>query len=257
MSTKGTPGLPPAPQEASPELLAQVKESMEAVESVGAQHLQQQEAFIDPNIQQTAEAQDAAAKNNAKYQNRGEVEDEIVNKPKFRDMVLEGEWEGKNTIRIPRWMAWQYFTLSEAVAKMIITLFPNNYFFLFYVDHSEIASATAQVQDILFNKVGKEVTRIVMETCKIDPDREKEFLESITGWDLVELFLCIIEMNINNDSMRALQKKFKRLLGERFALENVFPDWEDIMAGHQSTAPEASPMKNSLSFTSMQSLTRK
>lgn len=244
--------FPPRIKEAPPEKVAAVEKAMEAAKLAETKpHGTVQEPFIAEGAQKTAEMKIEEAKGDAKFKNRGDVEAAIVF-DKYRDIKLQGSWEGQSSIRVPRWMAKQYFELSEEIAQLIMQLFPNNYFFLFYVDHSKIASAVAEVQEVLFNKVGKTMVRVIMRTCKIDEAREDEFLESVTGWDLIEVFLCIVEMNINNDMMRAMQKKFRRLLGERFALENVFPELEDIMDGHRNTASTASPTKNSLSFISMQ-----
>lgn len=150
-----------------------------------------------------------------------------------KDVVDEGGklvWTWGNKIWIPRWSLRQMMQCSDRIARIVATLFPDDLFFLFTVDMSELATAASRINEILFYQVAPEVVDICCFTCGVETDEEREqFINSITPRDILEIFTTVVEKEISNENMQAITKKVQRLLGERFSLENVFPNLGDIM----------------------------
>lgn len=189
-----------------------------------------------------------AVADSRRFNSRDQVERAVL-LDKGRLVGLEGTWqtckdgqgrdkldeEGKlnytwgREIWVSRWSLRMMMQCSDRIAKIIATLFPNDLSFLFTVDTSQLATAAAKINEIIFYRVASEVFDICCITCGVMTDEERALFErKITPRDLLEIFTTIIEHEINNDNMQAITKKVRRLLGEKFSLENVFPNLSEL-----------------------------
>lgn len=158
-------------------------------------------------------------------------------------------WTEGSKLWIPRWSLRQMVSCSERIATIITTLFPGDLFFLFNVEMEEVATAAARVNEILFHRVGPEVFDINCMTCGVETQEERALFErKLTPRDHLEIFVTIVEHEINNDNMQAITKKVKRLLGEKFSLENVFPSLSDFTAEQSNQFLTDLQATNSTSF---------
>lgn len=156
---------------------------------------------------------------------------DLVTKKEILDADGKPVWRDESKVFVPRWSLRQMMLCSDRIATIITTLFPGDLFFLFNVEMEEIATAAARVNEILFHRVGPQVFDINAMTCGVESDEERALFErKLTPRDHLEIFVKIVEHEINNDNMQAITKKVKRLLGEKFSLENVFPSISDFMA---------------------------
>lgn len=144
-----------------------------------------------------------------------------------RVVELEGVWNGKKTLLVPRWSVRRFYSCGHWIALIIANLFPHDLFFLLQVDITKQATAAAQIWEIL-SRVYNEVAKVICITCNIKEEEAEEFFEAISQIDFLELFCTIIEQEINNQTVEAITKKFQRLLAERFQLENVLPDFGEL-----------------------------
>lgn len=162
-------------------------------------------------------------------------------------------WTWGNEIWVPRWSLRMMLQCSDRIASIIATLFPDDMSFLFKIDMNELATAAAKINEILFFKVAPEVFDICCYTLGIETDEDRSLFERrVTPRDLLEIFVTIIEHEINNESMQAITKKVQRLLGEKFSLENVFPNLSEVMAGLPMPSLMDIPQANSISYPNTQ-----
>jgi len=155
---------------------------------------------------------------------------------------------GENTVRIPRWSMRKAFQCGEEVSRIIATLYPNDISFLLQINWTKQATAHAQLYDIICVRVLDPVMRIICLTLEIhEKEKQEQLINEITPEDVMEIFCTIIEQEVNNERMEAILKKVERLLTEKFRLENVSLNVNEILEAASQKFLTDIPSNNSLS----------
>lgn len=214
-----------------------------------------QSGVIEPGQEKLAETKKV-------FESREEVEQKglfykgrIV---KFHDSA----YQGKAEIFVPKWNMDTAYELGRSITWIIATLFPHDWFFLATLDTTKVATAAARVYKILYEDIYPQVMEIIQKTLRtskhpdvtyhipMDDEEFSVFRRSMSPVDIVELFVAIVEQEINNEVMQALSKKLQRLLGEKFQLENAFPNISELMGEASQSLLERIRLSNLPSSTS-------
>lgn len=192
-------------------------------------------------IQGVTDKQAAEAEGKIKFGDRTVVEIDIL-KAQGKIVTLMGSWLGKREIQVPRWNIETLLMLGDDTAQLIADVFPNDLFFLYQIDTHQPATAAYEIADILFRKMSVRMLNIVYTTLEVvGDDEQKKFRRSLAPSDLLEIWVTIMEQEINNETMEALQKKVRRILADRFALQNVWPSFAEFMDGAMNMSTNGSP----------------
>lgn len=186
---------------------------------------------------------EAAADDTTKvFQSREEVEQQALFYRGRHVTLKDSIWDGSNKVFIPKWSMETSFELGKTITTIIAILFPNDWFFLASLDTTRVATAAARLYHVLFENIYPQMCEVVQYTLRSStlpsdglyhvPMTDEEFSKfkrAVSPQDFMEIFVSIVEQEINNQVMQALSKKVQRLLGERFALENAFPNISELM----------------------------
>lgn len=175
-----------------------------------------------------------------KYDSRDQLESDILFDLGM-DVEIEGRWNGKNLVRVPRWSAQDAEELELALYETIAALFPNDIFVLANINPSNIQSMANEMIRIT-DKIRPSIKQVVVHTLRISDEDYGRFFRSITPFDLLALWGTIVYQEVTNPKMQAMIKKAVALLVEKFRLEDVWQQFQESMVGplteYYRTVPE-------------------
>ncbi len=184
---------------------------------------------ITPDGENTSYVKEPEGTVHSKFKNLGEVEREAIFGEGKEVVFNESVWNGSKKIIVPKWSMYEMEQLGGAIAMIVAELYPHDILFLAQIDTSRVATAASKIYDLIYNRVLPQVKEVVRVTFRMDEEMFSQFYRSLRPYDFIEIFVTIVEQEINNDVVLALQKKVLRLLGEKFHLENVSPISCDTM----------------------------
>jgi hypothetical protein len=186
---------------------------------------------------------------------RDRVEQEIMF-PVGQEVVLEGHWRGAKHIECKRWNTRKAIAGGKLVSDILAALFPDDALFLLQIQWGKPATASSQLYDIVFNRIYDPMVKLVCLTLDIVThmpgtdgnsysDDVREFIETTTPTDIMELFVCIVNQEINSSNVEAIIKKAQRLLVEKFQLDNDSLSLQNILGALLQTPLTGLPPTNS------------
>lgn len=161
---------------------------------------------------------------------------------------LEGHINGSKRVECKRWNTRKSFQCGKITGEILASLFPNDALFLLSIEWGKPLTASAQLYDILFNRIYDNMVRLVCYTLDIieDPDI-RQFIETTTPMDVLTLFVTVINQEINNSNVEAIIKKAQGLLVEKFRLDSDSLSLPNILAALLQTHSTDSPLISLLS----------
>lgn len=195
-----------------------------------------------PNTQgRPEEKAPATDRDNNNFLSRDMVEQSIMF-PVGATIVLEGHWRGNKRIECKRWNTRKAIKGGKFVADILAALFPNDALFLVQVQWDKPATASSQLYDVLFNRVYDPMVELICLTLDITERQDiAEFIETTMPVDMLELFVCIVNQEINSSNVEAIIKKAQGLLVTKFQLDNDSLTLPNILAGLLQTQSTGSP----------------
>lgn len=207
----------------------------------------------------------AAAKPEKKaFQSRDEVEQKGLFYRGRMVKMTDTIWLGQDTIFLPKWNMDLAYDLGRTITQIIATLFPHDWFFLASIDTTKVATGAARIYHIVYDEIYPQAMEVVQKTLRsteykdaeyhvsMDDEEWSKLKRALSPLDFLELFVSVVEQEINNEVMQALSKKVQRLLGERFALENAFPSISETMEEVSTSLLEQLRSSNLQSSTNTQ-----
>lgn len=139
--------------------------------------------------------------------------------------------EIKRKVRVPLHTMESAYKCNAEIADIVFKLYPEGIFILTRMKllEDDIEGVT-KLQDIVFNKLYHQITKLILATFDIDDlDQAENFFSDLSHLDFLELFNTIVEQEYNNERMEAILKKVQGVLAERFRWESVVPNSLDSL----------------------------
>lgn len=151
--------------------------------------------------------------------------------PEGLTIDLQGHWRGNKRLECKRWNTRKAYACSKLVSDILCSLFPNDVLFLTQIEWDQTATASSQLYDVCMNKVYDPMVRLVCTTLDITEEKDiAEFIETTMPIDILELFVAVVNQEINSSNVEAIIKKVQRLLVEKFQLDSDSLSLPNILA---------------------------
>ena len=185
---------------------------------------------------------------------RGMVEKEILF-PVGAMLTLQGHINGNKIVECKLWNTRKAYQCGTLVSEILAALFPNDALFLVNIDWSKPLTANQELYEVLFRRVYDPMTRLVAYTLDITEDKDiRSMIETTRPMDILNLFVTIVNQEINNDTVAAIIKKAQELLVEKFRLQSDSLSLQSILGAFLQMPSNDSHLTNLLSTLTTQKL---